>query len=241
MKLAEQFSAYHLIIPDFPGYGQTAELDIDHSVKAYADVIGSLIKQLGIKNITLMGHSFGALVGLVCAADHPESIMRLVLIAPVPKPNLISRASSIYFLIGRALPAPLDHRWLTNRTIHRPVRSFIVRTNDPIIQAEIMREGERELKELRPNINVENYLSLVSCDPAQWIHKLVVPTLIITGDADRLTRVADIVNTYQSPLITIRVIAGLGHFAPSENPAEVAQQVQAWIEIPAAAKRLLYI
>ena len=240
MKLAEEFSGYHLIIPDFPGYGQTAELEVDHSVKAYAEVIASLITWLGLKDIILMGHSFGALVGLVCAGDHPEAISKLVLIAPVPRPSLLSRASSIYFLIGRALPSPLKRHWLTNRTIHRPMRNFVARTHDPVIHAEVMLEGERELRELRPNINIENYLSLVSCDPTLWIQRLAMPTLVVTGDADRLTRVPDVISTYQSPRITIRVLQGLGHYSPSENPAEVAQQIQAWLDVPAAATRLIY-
>ena len=228
MSLAAQFSDFHLIIPDFPGYGQTDELTIPHTVSAYAKVIFDLLISLKLKEITLIGHSFGGLVALVCASQHPELISKLVLIAPVSKPNIISRFTSLYYIIGRVLPEPLGRHWLTSRSIHQPIRNYVVRTQDPQLHAQIMSEGERELKELRPNINIENYLSLINFDPTQWLEQLEVHALVIAGDKDRLTRPSDIIDTYSSEMVTIKIIEGLGHYSPTENPAELRQLCQAW-------------
>jgi pimeloyl-ACP methyl ester carboxylesterase len=229
MKLAQEFPDHHLIIPDFPGYGLTDELAEGNTVPAYADVIGGLIEALGLENVTVIGHSFGALVGLAYAAEHPQRVLNLVLVSPVPKATLASRAGGLYYLIGRALPAPLDRRWLTNRHLQRPVRNFVMRTNDPVIHAEVMSEGERELEDLRPNINLENYFSLASINPSIWLDQLTVNTLIVAGDSDRVTRLADVVHTYQHPLVSIQVIEGMGHFAPAEIPADISHTVQAWL------------
>ncbi|GAC1373073.1 MAG: hypothetical protein NVSMB39_7320 [Candidatus Saccharimonadales bacterium] len=230
MKLAQEFPDHHLIIPDFPGYGLTQELDTErHTVQAYADFITGLLDKLDLTEVTLIGHSFGALVGLAVASEHPERLLNLVMISPVPKLNLVSRAGGLYYLIGRALPAPLDRQWLTNRRLQRPVRNLVMRTDDPLIHAEIMDEGERELDELRPNINLENYFSLASVNPDEWLENLIVPTLIVAGDADRLTRLSDVLHTYQHPLIAIKVIEGMGHFAPAEIPADISRTVQAWL------------
>lgn len=237
MKLAQEFPDHHLIIPDFPGYGDTAELASENTIPAYADVIAGLISGLGLKQITLMGHSFGAIVGLAYAAAHPEAILNLVLVSPVPKPNLVSRAGSLYYLIGRALPAPLDRQWLTNRLLQRPVRELVMRTNDPVIHSEVMDEGERELEDLRPNINLQNYFSLASIDPTVWLAQLQVPILVVAGDSDRLTRLTDIIHTYQSPGVTIEIIEGMGHFAPAEIPAEISLTVQQWLALERARQR----
>lgn len=230
MKLAQEFPDHHLIIPDFPGYGLTQELNTErHTIQAYADVIAGLLDRLDLQNVTLMGHSFGALVGLAYAADHPGRLLNLVLISPVPKPNLVSRAGGLYYLIGRALPAPLDKQWLTSRRLQRPVRNFVMRTDDPVIHAEVMDEGERELEDLRPNINLENYFSLASVNPDEWLENLSVPTLIVAGDSDRVTRLSDVIHTYQHPLVRIQVIEGMGHFAPAEIPEDISRTVQTWL------------
>jgi pimeloyl-ACP methyl ester carboxylesterase len=229
MKLAHEFPDHHLIIPDFPGYGLTDELAGEHTVPAYADVIAGLIAALKLTQVTLIGHSFGALVGLAYASEHADRLLNLVMVSPVPKPTLVSRAGGLYYLIGRALPAPLDRHWLTSRRLQRPVREFVMRTNDPVIHAEVMSEGERELEDLRPNINLENYFSLASINPSDWLENLNVPTLIVAGDSDRVTRLSDVVHTYQHPLVTIQVIEGMGHFAPAEIPAEISHTVQAWL------------
>src|SRR4051812_22702450 len=65
LKLAREFSHYHLIIPDFPGYGLTDELTGNHSVLAYAEFVADFVRALQLTNITVLGHSFGALVGLI--------------------------------------------------------------------------------------------------------------------------------------------------------------------------------
>ena len=238
MSLAEQFSDFHIIIPDFPGYGQTDELNVSHTIYAYAQVINNFINTLGLKNITLIGHSFGGLVSLVYASEHPELVSKLVLLSPVPKPTLASRATSLYYIIGRALPEPLSRHWLTSSSIHQPIRHFVARTQDPALLAKIMSEGERELQELRPNINIENYLSLINFDPTEWVERLKVPTLVISGDKDRLTHPTDIINTYNSEIINLKIIEGMGHYSPSENPAELYQLCQAWFKEDAEVAKL---
>lgn len=229
MKLAQGFPDHHLIIPDFPGYGQTDELDGEHNVETYANVIGGLVAALDLRDITIMGHSFGALVGLAYTAAHPGRVRNLVLISPVPKFNLMNKAGSLYYLIGRALPAPLDRQWLTSRALQRPMRNFVMRTNDPVLHSEVMSEGERELKNLRTNVNLENYFSLATVDPTVWLDSLQVPALVVAGDSDRLTRLSDVIHTYQCPAVSFSVIEGMGHFAPAEIPAEISHRVQTWL------------
>ena len=229
IKLAAKLPGFHLIIPDFPGYGQTEELPGPHTVATYTDFIAQFINELGLGDITLMGHSFGAIVGLAYAAANPERVKNLILISPVPEPNLLSQAGSIFYHIGGRLPSPLDKQWFTSRIIQRPMRNLIVRTNDPIIYAEVMSEGERELNDLKPKINVQNFLSLISINPEEWLIKIQAPILVIAGDSDPLTSLSGIIHTYQRPGVTLKVIKGMGHFAPAEIPVEIGLEVKKWI------------
>jgi pimeloyl-ACP methyl ester carboxylesterase len=230
LVLARKFSSYHLIIPDLPGYGQTQELPGGNTIPAYAEFVDRFCDLLDLHDVTILGHSLGAHVGLAYVARHPRRVKNLVLISPIPRPNMVSRAVSLYYQIGRALPSPLEHGWLTNRKVHQTIRKFVVRTNDPVLREQIMREGERELKDLRPNVNVENFLSLVSTDPEFYIPHLSVPTLVLAGDLDRLTRLSDVISAYQHPLIELRVIRGMGHYGPSEIPEEISTIVMSWLQ-----------
>ncbi len=238
MKLAHEFPDHRMLIPDFPGYGQTDELTGENNLVSYADFIAGFISELKLDNVTLLGHSFGAVVGLAYAADHPESVLNLVLISPVPKTNIIYRAGNLYYLIGRALPSPLNKQWLTNRTLNQPVRNYIMRTNDPVIHSEIMREGERELDQLNPKINLENYFSLSNINPEIWLSKIARPILVVAGDSDRIARLSDIIHTYQSPQVTFEIIEGMGHFAPAEIPTEIAAKARAWLSTDPKIKRV---
>lgn len=238
MKLAARFPDFHLVIPDFPGYGMTDEIVGQQDLAVYPRFIESFINTIRIKDFAIIGHSFGAVVGLMYAASNPTRVNQLILVSPVPKANLISRAGAFYYLVGRALPAPLDKKWLTIRTLQRPVRALVIQTHDPIVYADVMAEGELELEALNPKVNIENYLSLAAFEPVSWVTRISIPILVIAGDADRLTPLADIKSSYQSDHTTLKVISGMGHFAPAEIPVEIATVVHEWlteIKNPAAA------
>jgi pimeloyl-ACP methyl ester carboxylesterase len=229
LKQGAEFSEYHVIIPDLPGYGLSDELLGKNTVPAYAECIAGFITALGLTNVTIIGHSFGSLIGLICAINHPEKVQRLVLISPIPDVSVTTKATSIYYQIGRVLPSPLRRKWLTSRTIHRPVRQYIMRTNDPQLREQIMLEGERELDVLKPGINIQNFLSLSSINPSDWAEQLKIPTLVIIGRDDRVASVSAIKHAYRRPHTTIQAVGHMGHYAPSEIPDRVASITKRWL------------
>src|SRR4051812_40422136 len=168
IKFALEFKDYNVIIPSYPGYDATEELEERHTALAYANFIRDFAGFLDLKNVTLIGHSFGTLVGLIYATEHPGRIKNLILIAPIPKPNATVKASSLYFRIGQILPPPLDYKGLTSRLIQDPIRHYVIQSKHPDITAEIMAEGEQELRELKPKINTENFISVGEINPEQW-------------------------------------------------------------------------
>ena len=229
LKVAAEFPNYHVIIPDFPGYGGSEALSQAHTVDACVEFLSDFLAKLGVNRMCIIGHSFGAVVGLAYAADNPMFVDNLILISPVPEANIVAHAGSIYYHIGGRLPAPLDRHWFTTRLIHRPIRNLIVRTRNPVTYAEVMQEGERELNALTPKISVQNFLSLMDINPEQWLLKIRMPTLIVAGDADPLTPLSGIISTYNRPGVEIKVIPGMGHFAPAEIPFEISDVAKKWL------------
>ena len=72
---------YHVVAPDFPGFGQT---DLpDHKQFSYtfsnlADIIGKFTEAIGLKQFSIYIFDYGAPVGLRMALKHPERIAAII-------------------------------------------------------------------------------------------------------------------------------------------------------------------
>jgi pimeloyl-ACP methyl ester carboxylesterase len=72
---------YHVVAPDFPGFGQT---DLpDHKQFSYtfsnlADMIGKFTETIGLKQFAIYIFDYGAPVGLRMALKHPERITGII-------------------------------------------------------------------------------------------------------------------------------------------------------------------
>lgn len=70
---------------DLPGHGHSRRLAPEsYTVAAIADAMMRRIRADCSRPVTLVGHSFGALIAIVLAARHPEGIERLVLLDATP-------------------------------------------------------------------------------------------------------------------------------------------------------------
>jgi pimeloyl-ACP methyl ester carboxylesterase len=70
---------YHVIAPDYPGFGQSPPLPDATTFDAVADVIDAFSQAKGLAEFSLYMFDFGAPVGFRIAARHPERIQGLVL------------------------------------------------------------------------------------------------------------------------------------------------------------------
>lgn len=73
--------AYFLVIPDLRGHGQSASPDgLDsYQMAEYAADLEALVNELGLELFALVGCSFGGMIAMQFAVDHPERIAALVL------------------------------------------------------------------------------------------------------------------------------------------------------------------
>lgn len=68
---------------DLPGMGRLNADDGEISLERYASEVGAVLKELG-KPTVIVGQSMGAQISELVAAAHPELVLGLVLVTPVP-------------------------------------------------------------------------------------------------------------------------------------------------------------
>jgi pimeloyl-ACP methyl ester carboxylesterase len=72
---------YHLIAPDYPGYGRSEQPPIaafEYSFKNFAGIVEGLLSQLNIEKYSLYLMDYGAPVGWTLASKYPEKIETLI-------------------------------------------------------------------------------------------------------------------------------------------------------------------
>ena len=78
-KLADQ---YHLVAPDYPGYGQSSMPGVDefeYSFDNLANIVDQFIDKVGLKTYSLYLMDYGAPIGFRIAMKYPERVVGLII------------------------------------------------------------------------------------------------------------------------------------------------------------------
>ncbi|WP_311043977.1 alpha/beta fold hydrolase [Rhizobium lentis] len=73
---------YHVIAPDFPGFGQSDapdHKDFKYGFGAYADIVDELVSDIGVQSYAMYVMDYGAPVGYRLALKHPERVTALII------------------------------------------------------------------------------------------------------------------------------------------------------------------
>jgi 2-hydroxy-6-oxo-octa-2,4-dienoate hydrolase len=71
---------FHVIAPDLVGFGFTDRpADVNYDVQTWADQVVALMDELGIRQASLVGNSFGGAIAMRIATQHGDRVERLVL------------------------------------------------------------------------------------------------------------------------------------------------------------------
>jgi pimeloyl-ACP methyl ester carboxylesterase len=72
---------YRVIAPDLPGHGESDAPAGDYSLGAHASALRDLLVGLGLRSVTVVGHSLGGGIGMQFAYQFPDRTDRLILIS----------------------------------------------------------------------------------------------------------------------------------------------------------------
>ena len=77
---------FRVIAIDLRGHGQSSyATNQDYSRTAQVEDLEAIVEQLGLRSVTLVGHSMGGANAICYAAEHPEGVSALVLVETAPE------------------------------------------------------------------------------------------------------------------------------------------------------------
>jgi pimeloyl-ACP methyl ester carboxylesterase len=216
------FAEHHRVVRcDLPGFGRSP---LPSAPVSYAGEVLSLLGELGIASVTIVGNSFGGRVALDVARVAPERVRALVLVAPGRREWDWSDAVRQYAEAEDAAVAAGD----VERVVELNVRFWLDgphRTPDqvePDVRAAVatmQREGVgRLLAASGEGGGGEEPPDPAPAGPAVDVR---APTLILVGDLDVPDMLA-ISNRYEQELPNARrvLMRGAAHMPSLEQPAE---------------------
>ena len=216
---AEGLQRDHRVVRvDLPGAGLTGadpggDYNDTHSVK----LLLALMDRLGLAKATLVGHSMGGRLAWRLAADHPERVDKLVLIAPdgfaspgfeygkAPDVGVVVRLMQHVlprFVLKASLePAYADPARFTDSTVDRYHDMLLA----PGVRGALIARMEQ----------------LVLQEPTPWLKQITAPTLLMWGQQDAMIPLAN-AQDYLRVMQQARLVSfpGVGHLPHEEAPAE---------------------
>ena len=212
---------YRVMALDLPGHGKSDGPALDN-VDAMADWLRGIIAatRCHAPSVTLVGHSMGTLICLSFAARYPDLADKLVLLgtsAPMPVADVLLSAAQ-----------DNDHAAIDMaNTWSHGQRSLLGASDNP--GTSNLHMGERLLERMSDDVYFKDFSA---CDGFSSEHydAIDLPTLIITGDQDKMTppragaAVADVLKNSQ-----ITHLRGCGHLMMGEQPNQVLDAMSGFV------------
>ena len=236
-RLAER---YRVIVFDRPGFGHTNRpRSKAWTPVAQAALIRQALARLGIEQAVIVGHSWGTLVALALALDHPSAVRALVLLSgyyfPTLRTDVLLLSPTATPILGDLLShtlSPLLARAMWPRITRR---IFAPAPVSPRFAAAFPRELSLRSSQLRAVASDTAFMTPSAAALARRYGELEMPVVLVTGRDDQIVnfgRHSDRLHASlpQSELIAI---AGAGHMIHYTAP----DQVIAGIDLAAARAR----
>ncbi len=204
---------------DLPGHGKSGGSGRSE-IGAYAEVVRGFADALGLSPFVLAGHSMGGAIAQEFALRYPTRLAGLILVGTGAKLRV---APQILAGILDDFPGTtaLLAQW----------------THGEHVDPNLLRLYVRRLREVAPQVIHDDFAACDAFDRRADISRIAAPSLILCGDADRMTPVK--YSQYLHEQIAGSqsvVVPGAGHMVMLEQPAAVTAAIVGFLNsLPGAS------
>ncbi|WP_250471905.1 alpha/beta fold hydrolase [Caballeronia sp. GAFFF1] len=210
---------YRIVATDHRGWGHSDAPANGYGIADLAADAEGVIGALGLRRYMLVGHSMGGKVAQLIASRRPKGLQGLVLVAPSPpSPMRLSeqeRATLSGAYVSReSVEFVIDHV-LTGRPLDAARRERVI---------EDSLKGAPQAKAAWPEIGMSEDLTAA-------VASIDVPTVVISGELDRVDRMDTLQNELlpRIPHAAMVVLPGVGHLSPLETPTDIARVIARFV------------
>lgn len=208
---------HHCVVLNTPGFGDAAHVE-GYDVEAMVEHVDLTIRQLGLSDCILVGHSMTGKVAAVLASRRPDYLRGLVLVAPSP-PS----------------PQPMTD---ADRDKQRQYGKTRAEAEAFIDEASAIRLAD-DTREVAiadaQRVNLNAWRAWVEHgsreDWSQRLGTIDYPVLLVCGDADQQVPGADEQRRTTLAAFTqhrLEIIANAGHLMPLQTPQALAKSMLAF-------------
>jgi pimeloyl-ACP methyl ester carboxylesterase len=223
---------------DLPGFGGSDPLAGPFSLDDASAAIVDVLDALGARSVDLVGHSMGGFLALHLAATFPGRLRSLsvvcgayatiVDVVNAPVRTLVRRPATSAIYLGLTLLSRLGRAG--DLLVRGAARTGLLRLSMPGVAAHPFRVRQSLLRAIADGNRPRSFL-LAQATGRGYDHRSVwsritVPVLAVFGERDALVsgRDADVLHE-ALPAASVVVLPDASHFAPMEQPDELAQLV----------------
>ena len=228
----ELAKAHRVIRTDLLGHGGSEKPGSGYSIEGQARLIAAVLDQLGVRSALVVGHSMGGDVAIALATARRDLVQRLVVMDANPEWRFFTLPSSVertlWPVIGQ-LQWQLAPDSMVSKSVQRefapgfPVPEHSVR-------------DVRRMTYTSYTDSLDDFHRFLDAMPlSERAARLRMPILVLWGGRDQLVKPAALNDYRRVAGAHIVMVAGAGHSAMIERPADTAGLVLRWETSPCAA------
>lgn len=212
----------HVLAVSQRGHGASSRPRTGYRPVDYARDVVAFLDALGIERAVLVGHSSSTFTARLVASGHPRRTVGLVLIAsPL---TLRGNPAAAALAASPELASP-------KRSVPEEfVRRFVTATVGPSVSTPFLEAMVMEAAKVPARVWRDTFRGLLEHDDTGTLRQILLPTLLVWGDADDLVTRADQEALGNAlPSSRLLVYAGIGHSPHWEDPQRFAVDVTAFV------------
>ena len=227
LQVPEFAKRYRTIVFDNRGVGRSSKPAGPYTIHEMADEAVGLLDHLGIERTHVLGLSMGGMIAQELTLRHPERVRKLVLAATYPEPDADVERTRLFMLgqMGGSISTDgalqIDLKAIDPLLLFQHLLPLVF--NPEFINTQLPRLMQLFGGALQYGFSMEAIVgqmdALVGHKATDRLHGITAPTLVLTGDADRLIPPAnsDVLAKY-IPGATLVKIPGGSHGFNIEQP-----------------------